>query len=198
LGAIAEGGIPALQGYTEDEAQRRKDERALVGNKLATLGVGAQMSQAEAKAADDRAYRTEQAAIQREQIAAARDEARLTAAYRQNDLDLKKLELKAQIDAKNNPEKIILWKAQYGENGVAIGSRVEALTSIANALTDKYKEAARLAANGDTAAQEEAASLSTRINSAVDELNALSQTGQARQASTTAAPPPAGYIPNTR
>lgn len=190
LAAIAEGGIPALQGFTEAEAQRRKDDRALVGEKLATLGVGAQMSQAEAKAADDRDFRNKSLAIQEQEVAARREDSRLTAAYRNNDLALKKLELKAQIDAKNRPEKIVLWEAQYGKNGVAIGTRVEALTLRANTLNDKYKEAARLAANGDAKAQEEVAEISTQIDLTLDELSVLSQNGQAPQASTDPGPLP--------
>ena len=141
LGALAEGGIPALQGYTEDEVQRRKDDRALVSDKLATLGVGAQMSQAEAKAADERAYRSEDAGIRRSEVEARREEARSTAAYRDNDLDLKQLQLQAEIDAKDHPESRRIAEATYGPGGWAIAEHIKNLNVLSDNLTAQQKTA---------------------------------------------------------
>jgi hypothetical protein len=202
LGAIAEGGIPALQGYSEAEAQRRKDDRALVGERLATLGVGAQMSQAEAKAADERAYRAEQATIQKDEIAARREDARMTAAYRDRDNDLKRMQIDAQIWANKNPAKIIEWKARFGEErGVEIGSQYEALTDLAKIYNDQYQEAARLAKDTQTADDVAAAkTIFDKLTATSEDIKSLSRFGQSKQSSTTPTkPPPSQYsIPGTR
>lgn len=202
LAAIAEGGIPALQGFTEAEAQRRKDDRALVGERLATLGVGAQMSQAEAKAADERAYRAEQAAIQREQLDVSREEARLNAAYRERDNELKKMQVDAQIWANKNPDKIIEWKARFGEErGVEIGSQYEALTDLATLYNKQYEDASRLAQQTQNADDIAAAKkVFDKLTATADDIRALSRFGRPQQASVepTKPPPSEFLIPGTR
>lgn len=190
LGAIAEGGIPALQGYTEAEAQRRKDDRALVGERLATLGVGAQMSQAEAKAADDRAHRAEQAAIQRDEIAARREDARLTAAYRDNDLALKRLTLDAEVAARERPEKVVIWEQQYGKGGAQIGVQVEAMENLMTVLNDGIKEASAAAGRGVVGAEDRAAKLQKQIDALALDYANLTSLGTKRQPSTNVGPLP--------
>jgi hypothetical protein len=192
LAAIAEGGIPALQGFTEAEAQRRKDDRALVGEKLATLGVGAQMSQAEAKAADERDFREKSLAIQEREVEARREETAANAAYRERDNELKRAQIDAQIWANKNPAKIIEWKARFGEErGVEIGSQYEALTELGNLYNDQYQEAARLAKDTQNADDIAAAKkIFDKLTTTADDIQALSRFGQPQQASTDPGPLP--------
>ena len=190
LAAIAEGGIPALQGFTEAEAQRRKDDRALVGEKLATLGVGAQMSQAEAKAADERDFREKSLAIQEQEVAARREDSRLTAAYRDNDIALKRLTLDAEIAARERPEKVVIWEQRFGKGGAKIGAEIEAMETLMNVLNDGIKEASAAAGRGVTGQEDRAAKLQKQMDALVLDYTSLTSLGSNRQASTDPGPLP--------
>ena len=201
LGAVAEGGLPALEGYNEDEAQRRKDDRALVSDKLATLGVGAQMSQAEAKAADERAYREADAEIRRSEVAARREDALLTRAQRETELDLRKLQLDAEIFNARNPESRRVAEEAYGPGGAVIAERIKLLNVLSDNLVAQQKTAKdALLNNPNQSTQDDYDFVTAKLNETNRNFEILASTGRTAQSSTTPTkPPPSEYsIPGTR
>jgi hypothetical protein len=73
LGAIAEGGIPALTAYGQSRSERKKDERALTTSEMEALGVNAKMSQEERANAQARAIAIDNARREDEAAAFKRD-----------------------------------------------------------------------------------------------------------------------------
>ena len=138
LGAAAEGGIPALEQYTSDEAQRRKDARAMAGDKLAVLGAGTQMRQSaekdyrdqinkaeelrqrgmesEAKMLEAEAtakFRMAELGIRGSELVSAREERDLTRAYQDRVLQATIDNNKATLE--KDPEAVRTLKAEYGD-----------------------------------------------------------------------------------
>ena len=138
LGAVAEGGLPALEQYTADEAQRRKDARAMAGDKLAVLGAGTQMRQTAEKDYRDQLYKAEDLRQKGRESEARILEAEATARFRMAELGIREAELgsareerdltrayqdrvlQATIDnnratLEKDPDAVRTLKAQYGD-----------------------------------------------------------------------------------
>jgi hypothetical protein len=138
LGAVAEGGLPALEQYTADEAQRRKDARALAGEKLTVLGSGMQMRQNAEKDYRDQLNKVEELRQRGMESEARMLEAEATARFRSAEIGLREAELgsareerdltrahqdrvlQATIDnnratLEKEPDAVRTLKAQYGD-----------------------------------------------------------------------------------
>ena len=138
LGAAAEGGIPALEQYTSDEAQRRKDARAMAGDKLTVLGSGMQMRQSAEKDYRDQINKAEELRQRGMESEARMLEAEATSRFRMAELGIRGAELESarqdrlsDRDLKNQtlaeairsnkaneeklPETVRAAQAQYGD-----------------------------------------------------------------------------------
>lgn len=138
LGAVAEGGLPALEQYTADEAQRRKDARALAGEKLTVLGSGMQMRQAAEKDYRDQINKAEELRQRGMESEARMLEAEANSRFKMAELGIRGAELESSREDRNltrayqdrvlqatidnnratlekEPDAVRTLKAQYGD-----------------------------------------------------------------------------------
>jgi hypothetical protein len=125
LGAVSEGGLPAIQKYGEARESRRKEERGLTADQLAILGKKTEISAAEAKAAQD----AEQARWEREEkfpeeqrIREAQLKASEASANRNPELEI-------LLMAQRDPEfaELLLRSKSYGSIGRGYASEIKGL-----------------------------------------------------------------------
>jgi hypothetical protein len=150
LGAIAEGGIPALTAYGQSRSERKKDERALTTSEMEALGVNAKMSQEERANAQARAIAIDNARRADEEAAFERGpkfEAAQRAAARagsNNELEL----LQA---AMNDPAlaEMMFRRSSYGSIGRGYASEINKLRGIINdfKLPKQQRDAAQIELN---------------------------------------------------